>query len=139
MAVFDRFHREKRGWDEIGYHFVIGNGTKSKDGEVEVTPRWEKQRMGAHTLGHNRGTIGICLVGNFDETVPTEKQQAELVRLLAELLIEYDIPLDAVRGHRDFANAETSCPGRNFPFDKIIRRTRKLIDGLRGASPAEGD
>src|SRR4051812_3753672 len=34
-AAFDRMHRAK-GWDELGYHFVIGNGTMSGDGQIEV-------------------------------------------------------------------------------------------------------
>ena len=37
-AQFDRSHRQK-GWDELGYHFVIGNGTGSRDGQIEVGPR----------------------------------------------------------------------------------------------------
>src|SRR5438067_10459729 len=36
-ATFDRMHREK-GWDELGYHFVIGNGTDTRNGQVEVGP-----------------------------------------------------------------------------------------------------
>src|SRR5690606_32161137 len=45
---FDKLHRETNGWDELGYHFVIGNGTNTKDGMVEVGPRWVKQKHGAH-------------------------------------------------------------------------------------------
>src|SRR5438093_11294418 len=47
MAVFDKEHRAK-GWDGVGYHFVIGNGTNSRDGQIEVTPRWPIQKWGAH-------------------------------------------------------------------------------------------
>ncbi|MFQ5589758.1 MAG: peptidoglycan-binding protein, partial [Phycisphaerae bacterium] len=36
-SLFDRFHR-KRGWDGLGYHFVIGNGTDTPDGLIEVGP-----------------------------------------------------------------------------------------------------
>src|SRR5688572_6923503 len=46
---FDAWHRTK-GWDELGYHFVIGNGTDSGLGEVEVGPRWVTQKHGAHTV-----------------------------------------------------------------------------------------
>src|SRR5439155_15411047 len=38
-AKFDRDHRAK-GWDELGYHFVIGNGTETRNGQIEVGPRW---------------------------------------------------------------------------------------------------
>ena len=45
-AVFHRWHL-KRGWRGLGYHFVIGNGTGSRDGEVEVGFRWRDQIDGA--------------------------------------------------------------------------------------------
>ena len=47
-AIFDRSHRDANGWEGVGYDFVIGNGTDSGDGEVEVTFRWREQRTGAH-------------------------------------------------------------------------------------------
>src|SRR5262249_50602205 len=47
-ASFDRFHREVRHWEMLGYHFVIGNGTGSRDGQIEVGPRWPIQKIGAH-------------------------------------------------------------------------------------------
>src|SRR5262245_42419282 len=68
-AVFDKMHRDK-GWDELGYDFVIGNGTDSGNGQVEVGSRWPKQKWGAHAKTpnneYNERGIGICLVGNFD-------------------------------------------------------------------------
>jgi hypothetical protein len=51
VAVFDRYHRESKGWDGVSYDFVIGNGNGSGDGQVEVTFRWRKQVPGAHTSG----------------------------------------------------------------------------------------
>ena len=93
---FDKMHREK-GWDELGYHFVIGNGTGSGDGQVEIGPRWVKQKHGAHAKvpGHpeyNDVGIGICLVGNFDVTRPTEAQMASLAQLVRFLMDRYNIP-----------------------------------------------
>jgi hypothetical protein len=76
-ARFDKLHREK-GWDELGYHFVIGNGTDTRDGQIEVGSRWVKQKRGAHTkTADNRFNdygIGICLVGNFNYDRPTAEQ-----------------------------------------------------------------
>src|SRR5438445_259074 len=45
-VAFDKMHRAK-GWDELGYHFVVGNGTDTRDGQVEVGSRWPKQKWGA--------------------------------------------------------------------------------------------
>jgi len=66
MTMFDKYHREVKGWDGVGYDFVIGNGGGSTDGKVEVTFRWQKQVAGAHCGGTpnnwaNESGIGICL------------------------------------------------------------------------------
>src|SRR5207237_9561814 len=94
MAVFDKEHRAK-GWDGVGYHFVIGNGTDSGDGQIEVTPRWPIQKWGAHakTIDNrfNEYGIGICLVGNFDVERPTPAQIKNVTRLTAYLMPTYHI------------------------------------------------
>jgi hypothetical protein len=112
-AVFDKEHKAK-GWDGVGYHFVIGNGTMTGDGQVEVTPRWPVQKWGAHakTLDnrYNEYGIGICLVGNFDNERPTSAQMKALTELVAYLMQTYRIPASNVVGHRD--TKPTDCPGR---------------------------
>jgi N-acetylmuramoyl-L-alanine amidase len=95
-AAFDRQHRTQNGWDELGYHFVIGNGRGSGDGLVEVGPRWWKQKYGAHAKTpdnrFNNFGVGICLVGNFETARPTAQQQRQLATLVAWLMTTYDIP-----------------------------------------------
>ena len=65
----------KRGWEGIGYHFVIGNGNGMKDGEIEPTFRWKTQMHGAHAgkEEYNQHGIGVCLVGNFEDSNPDRK------------------------------------------------------------------
>src|SRR5436309_13497471 len=91
-ASFDRMHKAK-GWDELGYHFVIGNGTGSADGQIEVGPRWPKQKWGAHAKTadqrFNNYGIGICLVGNFDIERPTKAQMESVERLVGYLMKTY--------------------------------------------------
>jgi hypothetical protein len=112
----------KRGWEGIGYDFLIGNGTDSDDGEVEVTFRWSRQIQGAHCGGTpnnwaNEEGIGICLVGNFDETVPTAKQMQSLVKLVRFLQQRYGIPNNRIYGHGTTPGGhQTDCPGNNFPM-----------------------
>ncbi len=114
--TFDRFHRDK-GWDELGYHFVIGNGTSTADGMIEVGSRWHKQKTGAHckTPGnfYNEHGIGICLVGDFTKTRPTRKQMAALAQLSQFLSRECGISADRVTTH-GLVNKGTKCPGNNF-------------------------
>jgi len=124
-AIFDEWHKESKNWDGVGYDFVIGNGTDSGDGEVEVTFRWQEQKTGAHcggTAGNwaNKDGIGICLVGNFDNGEPTPRQMQSLVKLVRFLQRRYDIPRNRIYGHNGTPGAHiTDCPGRRFPMTRL--------------------
>jgi N-acetylmuramoyl-L-alanine amidase len=130
-AVFDREHRQK-GWDELGYHFVIGNGTLTADGQVEVGSRWPKQKWGAHAkTADNRFNdygIGICLVGNFEIDRPTPAQLRAATKLVTYLMETYHIPPQNVLGHGE--TKPTDCPGRNLPVawmrDEAAHRVAEL-------------
>jgi hypothetical protein len=121
-AIFDKWHREGNHWEGVGYDFVIGNGTDSGDGEVEVTYRWREQVTGAHcggTAGNwaNRDAVGICLVGNFNQTLPTSRQMQSLARLIRFLQSRYGIPKSHIYGHNTTPGASiTDCPGKRFPM-----------------------
>jgi len=123
-ATFDRMHRN-HGWDELGYHFVIGNGAGSPNGVTEVGSRWPKQKHGAHckVAGHpeyNDVGIGVCLVGNFDHYRPTDAQIEACARVVRFLQQRYGIPRSRIYGHGQLK--PTHCPGRLFPYDEIFRR-----------------
>jgi len=121
-ARFDRHHRLNNGWDELGYHFVIGNGTDTPDGAIEVGSRWHKQKHGAHCKTpdnyHNEHGIGICLVGNFQKAPPSAAQLASLRRLAAFLMRETHIRPDQIRTHRGITG-KTACPGRYFSLSAL--------------------
>ena len=118
-SVFDREHRE-RGWDGLGYHFVIGNGTGSGDGEVEVGYRWTKQMQGAHAgnAEYNQHGIGICLVGDFQTGGrPSPQQLASLRRLVRFLQVKTGVPTAEVCGHGNVPGKKTLCPGQFMDLD----------------------
>jgi N-acetylmuramoyl-L-alanine amidase len=126
-TAFDAYHRNGRHWDELGYHFVIGNGGGSADGAVEVGSRWPKQKWGAHCrVGDNEEYnyfgIGICLVGNFDKRRPSEAQMQALARLVEYLAARYRIDESHVIGHGSVG--DTRCPGRTFPMNDLQTRIR---------------
>jgi hypothetical protein len=127
-ARFDREHREK-GWDELGYDFVIGNGTDTGDGQIEVGPRWIAQKWGAHTKTpdnrFNERGIGICLVGNFDFDRPTAAQMHSLLKLTTYLMRTYHIPPDNIIGHGDAK--PTECPGRNMSVATVRRLAAQAL------------
>jgi hypothetical protein len=136
-TTMDRAHRAK-GWDELGYHFVIGNGTNSGDGQIEVGPRWPKQKWGAHAKTpdqqFNNYGIGICLVGNFDIDRPTPAQMQALSRLTSYLMHTYHIPISHVIGHSD--TKPTDCPGRNMSVATLRRMAGQLAEDTSPLEPA---
>jgi hypothetical protein len=122
-AAFGREH-EERGWEGVGYDFVIGNGTGSGDGEVEVTFRWLQQKTGAHCKTPNNWAneeaVGICLVGDFTKRAPTARQMRSLEALVEFLQKRYGIRKSRIYGHRNTPRAhETECPGRYFPMSRL--------------------
>ncbi len=115
---FDWNHR-RRGLGGLAYHFVIGNGTGSGDGQIEVGWRWIRQKE------TNRAQdINICLVGNFNTQQVSERQFESLVKLIRVLRQQYDIPLWNIRGHKDIKGEITECPGKNFPMRRLKRELR---------------
>lgn len=103
-ADIDRWHKQ-RGWNGIGYHYVV-----DLDGTVEQGRPISK--VGAHCLGHNTNSIGVVYVGGVASDGKTPKdtrtpaQKTALVKLLAELKRQY--PNATIHGHRDFA--AKACP-----------------------------
>lgn len=101
----DRWHRE-RGFNGIGYHYVIYlDGSIHKGRPVE--------EIGAHCLGHNAHSIGVCYVGGLAKNGKTSKdtrtpaQRAALLSLVKDLLLEFSGA--TVHGHREFANKDCPC------------------------------
>lgn len=97
---------KSQGWSDIGYHYVIYRDGSVHDGRnVNV--------VGAHCVGHNAHSIGVCYVGgcaNDGKLTPkdtrTNAQKAALEILLRKLRTLY--PKAKIYGHRDFANR--ACP-----------------------------
>ena len=127
-ARFDASHRSK-GWAMLGYDFVIGNGTDTRNGLIEVGPRWPTQMPGAHTgtpdHRFNDYGIGICLVGNFEERPPTAAQMDSLARLVAYLQKTYGIPSKNILGHRDCK--PTRCPGRYLNIATVRQMAQRYL------------
>jgi hypothetical protein len=126
-AAFDKMHRAK-GWDELGYDFVIGNGTDTANGQIEVGPRWTKQKIGAHAKtpdNHfNEFGIGICMVGNFEVEKPTPQQMQSLEKLISYLMVTYHISPDHILGHGQ--TKETLCPGKYVNVPLIRQQATQL-------------
>jgi N-acetylmuramoyl-L-alanine amidase-like protein len=121
--IFDYYHRYVRRMPNgLAYHFVIGNGTSSGNGQVEIGNRWVRQLNGGHVHSDylNYISIGICLVGDFNRDLPTKAEYEaldELIRYLRRRVGKVDGRYSIVRGHKEINPRPTDCPGNRFPLN----------------------
>ncbi len=125
-TAYDGAHRRRGMENGLAYHFVIGNGQDSGDGQIEVGPRWTRQIYGGHVRSQemNDHGIGICMVGNFEKRAPGRRQLASLYALLDHLRGP-GLPGEAVPRvtvHRWVDRNHTVCPGKRFPYSELKRR-----------------
>jgi hypothetical protein len=127
--AFDYYHRNvRRMRNGLAYHFVIGNGTSSGNGQVEVGDRWRRQINGGHVHSDylNNISLGICLVGDFNRDQPTRAQLEsceELIRYLRERCGKVGMRSIIVKPHREMNPPRwaTDCPGDDFPYSWFRR------------------
>lgn len=124
LAEIDRWHRA-RGFFKVGYHFII-----RRDGTVEVGRSIDEP--GAHAVGYNSVSIGICLVGGVAripdadgkpdadgprwDLIPENNFTPEQFTALKALVggLKHQHPNAEVLGHRDLPGVRKSCP--SFPI-----------------------
>jgi len=116
-----KYHTETLGWLDIGYHF----GIERVDNSYEILMGRMPNVIGAHTKGMNQNSIGICLVGNFDTAPPSKEQWDKLIQLCLYLMSVYNISVNNIYGHRDFASYK-SCPGKMFDIEKLKKDLVKI-------------
>lgn len=125
--IFSNYHRNVRKMKNgLAYHFVIGNGTSSGDGEIEIGSRWTRQINGGHVASDylNNIGIGICFVGDFNRDVPTRAQLAalqELITYLRKRVGRSKGRVLIVKAHREINPKPTDCPGDRFPYRWLHR------------------
>ena len=54
-----------------------------------------------------------------------QKQLDSLIRLVTHLYYKYDIPIKNIKGHKEMPGANTDCPGKNFPWEKLRKALRE--------------
>lgn len=106
------------GWGKIGYHYFIEKSGKVTQGRNDF-------EEGAHTIGQNKSSLGICLAGNFDLTLPTQSQEDALRILLQKKLKEHGISSSQIFPHRIYA--KKTCYGNRLNNSWAV----DLIDGQR--------
>lgn len=122
-----RSHAVGRGWGDIGYHFLI-----DRQGNVYEGRKGGNKIIGGHATPVNKTSIGISLMGNYDEEELPAPMLESLVELLDDVTKQYNIDPAGqteykgrtyfnIQGHED--NSPKIDPGR-FGRQKLpyIRR-----------------
>ena len=148
------FHTQTRGWDDIGYNFLIDaqgrvyEGRFARNYAYGETPTGEDEAgngvVGAHAEGVNKGSAGVALLGDFTSSGPTSPAFDALKTTLAWEVDRHDIDptgsspytksdgsivtFPNVAGHRD--TRSTDCPG-----DTLYARLPELRAGLPRPAP----
>jgi N-acetylmuramoyl-L-alanine amidase/CARDB/Secretion system C-terminal sorting domain len=118
LGIWD-FHVNTRQYCDIAYNFLIDpNGVlyEGRGGGNNV--------IGAHFCSTNTGTMGVCLMGNYQEIEPSEQMMSKLEDILAWKSCNSNIDplsnsfharsnkvLNHICGHQD--GCATECPGSN--------------------------
>ncbi|MCR6031459.1 hypothetical protein GGQ22_08355 [Nocardioides sp. zg-579] len=149
------YHTQSLGWSDIGYNFLVDRFGRIWMGRAGGAA---KNVRGAHTLGFNHNSLGISVIGNFDQAKPTDAVIAAIARVAAWKLDKYGrdplgqatvvsegsdkfrsgrtVKLPVIDGHRD--TNSTSCPGSNLyaVLPAIRRKTKNRIDNFRDRETA---
>jgi N-acetyl-anhydromuramyl-L-alanine amidase AmpD len=107
------YHVNKQHWPGIGYHFLVGADGALYQGNTLETVSY-------HAAQANPYSVGICFLGDFTTTVPPAAQLQAGAHLAAWLMQQLGIPLDSVRGHREFM--QTACPGEQWLRGQIWKQ-----------------
>lgn len=144
------YHVYTRGWNDIGYNFVLDHLGNIYHG------RWNADLSslnvrGAHVAYHNAYTMGFSVMGNFETDTLCLATLPAIYDLLSWKCDQYGIDphgydwngdagyeeyAPTILGHRDWSSASTACPGANFyPLIPMIRDSVALrIAGTGGAT-----
>jgi hypothetical protein len=126
--IFESYHRKVRKMQNgLAYHFVIGNGNSSGNGQIEIGSRWTRQINGGHVASDylNDISLGICLVGDLNRDLPTKDQLGaldELCSYLRDRVGKVKGRPAIVKGHKEINPKPTDCPGDRFPLGWLRKR-----------------
>lgn len=117
--------KEERNWWDVPYHYLIGlDGTIFEGRDIRYAGD-------TNTTYDTRGNLLISVMGNYNRQEPTQAQIEAITDLMAWSVKTYDLPVDHIYGHYDWA--DTSCPGSNlrgYLEDGVFRGTvEKRLNG----------
>jgi hypothetical protein len=112
------YHTSNKGWSDIGYHAGVEKVKSGRYPYIEVLLGRPWHVPGAHTIGQNSESLGICFVGNYDLEAPLRDVLVAGGRLINMWMRIFDIPSSEIYRHSDFASYK-SCPGSMFDMTRL--------------------
>jgi N-acetylmuramoyl-L-alanine amidase-like protein/VCBS repeat protein len=112
------FHVNGRGWNDIGYNFLVDRFGRIWEGRYGGITR---PVVGAHTRDYNSNSFAMSAIGDYDVAHVPSAIVSAYERLFAWKLTLHGIPaigtvvlnghrINRISGHRDVG--ATACPGR---------------------------
>jgi len=127
VRAYYLFHLQGNNWSDIGYNYLIDPDGVLYYGRDPLDSGWAQDEVtGAHFCGKNAHTMGVCLIGNYDEAIPSEASLSTLTQLIVWKVIKDDFDLFGMNPHpfpigdllQNFAThnqgCSTLCPGLNI-------------------------
>ncbi len=105
-----QYHTKTCGWSDIGYHLLVG-----PEGAIWLGRPIDRE--GAHAKGQNGDSIGISMIGDFDDEKLGEKQRLATAAALRALLERYELSANAINFHRDYSRK--TCPGSKINKQEV--------------------
>ena len=149
-----RYHRNSRGWNDLGYNFVVDRFGRLWEGRAGGVDR---AVVGAHTTGMNSQSFSVSNLGTYSDVAVSEEALQAMTRLIRWKLPLHGQPtsgqvtvvsnggsgshygageqatLERVSGHRD-ANS-TSCPGQAL-YDQLPQLRERVAGAPVTERPA---
>lgn len=103
-----RWHVQERGWEDVGYHFIV-------DQQGTIIHGRPTNRPGAHCKGHNQTSIGVCYIGGMSEDgreyidTRTPEQKKALLELVKALMWEFGLRAEHIHCHNEYSNKACPC------------------------------
>lgn len=122
FEAIKNYHIKTKGWLDIGYHYII----EYVNNVLTIRAGRDLDTIGAHTIGKNETHLGICIVGNFDETKPDKDHYTLTAQLCSALISGYkNLTVDNIKPHSLYAPYKTCC-GHLFDFGKLVLEIERL-------------
>ncbi len=133
-------HTQSNGWDDIGYNFVVAQDGTIFEGREHQNIDSSDNIKGAHFCGKNGGTMGICMLGNYQNIAPTQDALASLKKLLTWKCFKDNINVQASSAHPNTSSAQlahiaghqdgcaTACPGDSVY--RLLNQIRRDVDSM---------